>query len=171
MIGQGVEWHPVWMALGLVLIVPSVISVRKMGTFPMLVAALVIPQLVYRVFQEAVLLIAYYEIYLGIEAEWHHLTRKEGESGVRKWWRRSRSWYDRRAGLHRGQHRLGGHRRVNDPVRWAGAVSAQQTPQTAMNLEQTVIMPVVGTLQKPPSPAAKSERRTLLLNGSGHKTS
>lgn len=147
MIGAGVQWYPLWSLIGLVFVVIPVISVRRMGWKPMLVAGSVLPQLGYRVFQEYVLLVAYYQIYLQLEAKWHHLASDEGKGNVRKWWRSRRGGNQRRdTGLHGSERRLGSGGGVHPAVRGPGPVAHDQAGQAPVGPEPTHILPAVGTL-------------------------
>lgn len=73
MIGTVVIWQPFWTLLSVVFVIFPAFGVRKMGWGGVLLAMSVVPQLIYQLFQEGVLVKAYYDLLRGSEAKWHHL--------------------------------------------------------------------------------------------------
>lgn len=68
-------WFPFWMGLGLLFSVERLVTVWKGGWGPRIVAALLIPELIYASFLNAVYVKGLVDILMARKAEWRHVVR------------------------------------------------------------------------------------------------
>lgn len=119
--GNGLRVQPLWLVVGLIFVAERVVTVRRRGARPMLLAALMVVEWAYDLFLQCVLLRAVWDSVRRAEARWHHVTSFnpliKGKSHVRT------PKFDLARRNHVGRHRRGNQHpgpdggRVRTPVR------------------------------------------------------
>lgn len=74
-------WFPFWLSIGLIFLVERVVTVWRGGWRARAIAALLIPELVYALFLDAVYVKGVWDIFTGRNATWTHLRQTARESG------------------------------------------------------------------------------------------
>ncbi|MEV4265074.1 glycosyltransferase family 2 protein [Kribbella sp. NPDC049584] len=72
--GNGLRVQPLWLSVGLIFVVERVVTVRRRGARPMLLAAVMVVEWAYDLFLQGVLLRAVWDSVRRAEARWHHVT-------------------------------------------------------------------------------------------------
>lgn len=72
--GDGLHVQPLWLAVGLLFVAERVVTVRRRGARPMLLAAAMVVEWAYDLFLQCVLLRAVWDSVRRAEARWHHVT-------------------------------------------------------------------------------------------------
>jgi hypothetical protein len=72
------HWSPFWTAIGLLFVAERVVTVKRRGWRAMVMAAVLVVEMIYDVFQQLVIVRAFLDVFRGREAAWHHVTTVKG---------------------------------------------------------------------------------------------